>query len=103
MTMTFSDKIITIVRRYCFELFQQESSTQMSIADGLLRGVEFAVGTTFQSIDDCKNQLKILGLQNLKIRTSGFYRHQHIELIAFETQRFIEFIDQINCENILMI
>jgi len=98
--MTPSDKIITAVRQYCLDLFQSGLSTQQSIASGLLNGVEYFVGGQFENIAELKSDLKIVGQENLAIRTSGFSKSGHIKQIEIEQQKFIDFIDSLKLENI---
>ena len=96
--MTPSDKIVTTIRHYCLDLFQSGLSTQQSIASGLLNGVEYLVGQEFQNINNLKNELKVLGQKNLKIRTSGYSKQGHLKQIELENQKFIDFIDRLESE-----
>ena len=98
--MTPSDKIITLVRQYCLNLFQNGLSTQQSIASGLLNGVEYLVGKQFQNIDELKHELKQQGQDNLKIRTDGYSKAGHLKQIELERQNFINFIDQFDIQNV---
>ena len=64
--MTYSDKIITTVRQYCLDLFQDGLSTQQRIAKGLLNGVEYLVTKQFSNTADLKEEIKQVALLSLK-------------------------------------
>jgi len=99
-TMTSSDKIVTTVRHYCLDLFQNGFSTQKHIARGLLNGVEYLVGQEFQNINELKNELKLLGQNNLRIITSGYSKQGHLKQIELEIKKFINFIDHLTSGNL---
>ncbi|MBK9285869.1 MAG: hypothetical protein IPM51_16360 [Sphingobacteriaceae bacterium] len=98
--MTQSDKIITTVRQYCLNLFQSGLSTQQSIANGLLNGVEYIVGKQFDNLNDLKDELKQLAQDNLKIKTSGYSKAGHLKQIELERQKYVDFVDNLDIQNL---
>lgn len=101
--MKQSEKIITLIRRYCLDLFRNGMSTQQNIAEGLLNGVEYLVGTKNENIYELKNELKQLGQESLKAKTIsyGYSKPGHLKQIELERQKFIDFIDKIDLNNII--
>ena len=94
--MTHSDKIITVVRQYCLDLFQSGLSTQQRIAKGLLNGVEYLVGKQFPNLDDLKEEIKRLSLISLNEQTSGYTKDGHLKTIEAERQKFLDFINRLD-------
>ena len=114
--MTTTDKIITLARRYCSENFSfwadkysiEKSGNNNPYSDNdynifprynaltaILKGVETIVGKTFDSIDQCKNELKSLGQDSQTPFTKGKQNEIEKKAIQDERQKFINFIDTI--------
>lgn len=119
--MTTTDKIITLARRYCSENFSfwadkysnEKSGNNNPYSDNdynifprynaltaILKGVETIVGRTFDSIDQCKNELKSLGQDSQTPFTKGKQNEIEKKAIQDERQKFINFIDSITDQQI---
>jgi hypothetical protein len=119
--MTTTDKIITLAIRYCSENFSfwadkysnEKSGNNNPYSDNdynifprynaltaILRGVETIVGKTFDSIDQCKNELKYLGKDSQTPFTKGKQNEIEKKAIQDERQKFINFIDSITDQQI---
>ena len=114
--MDTTEKIITLARRYCIENFRfwtnrysiENSGNnnpysdndynifpRYNVLDAILKGVETLVGQSFESIDQCKCELKIIGQENQTPFTTG--KQNAIEKAAMldERQKFITFLNEI--------
>lgn len=121
--MTESERIITLARRYCINNFrywadryQKERKgddlpydylnsdynlfPRYQSLDAILKGVETLVGKIFTSTDQCKAELKVIGLSSQTPFTTGNYNEIHQKAIEDERQKFINFIDQIETEQL---
>lgn len=113
--MTPKEALITTARRYCIDngsywtnKYLKEGGGSRSYTDsdynifprynvlGAIRqGVETLVGQIFSSVDNCKNELKQVGLTSQSLFTTG--KHNSISLNAMQDERnkFVKFIDNI--------
>jgi hypothetical protein len=94
--MTSTDKIITLARQYCLDLFKSGMSTEQSIAKGLLNGVEYLVGRSFVNDIEVKNEIIHLAQASLKEATSGYSKEGHLRKIELERKKFIEYVEHLD-------
>lgn len=114
--MTTTDKIVTLARRYCSENFSfwankysieksgnnnpysdndYNSFPRYNALDAILKGVETIAGKSFDTPDQCKDELKSLGLDSQTLFTKGKKNEIEKKAIQDERQKFINFIDSI--------
>ena len=114
--MILTEALVTTARRYCMDnhsYWANRYSNEMSHNNNpysdndynlfprynalaaILLGVEIFVGQTFTSLDNCKQELKHIGLTSQTPFTSG--RQNDIERNAIQDERnkFVKFIDSI--------
>ncbi len=119
--MTDIEALITIARRYCIDnnkYWMDRYSKELSgnnnpysdndydlfprynALTAILQGVEIIVGQDFSSMDDCKDELKKLGLISQSRFTEG--KHNPIESKAIQEERnkFVDLIESINAIDI---
>jgi hypothetical protein len=141
--MTETESLITKARRYCTENFsywskryQEEMSgnnnpysdndydlfPRYNALNTILQGVETIVGKEFNSFEECKEELKIIGLETHSINTINSNKELHLlgkmskffgksgklnkierNAIHNERKKFVEFIDNQNLESVLNI
>jgi len=98
--MTTSEQIITLVRKYCLDLYDAGLSTQQRIAVGLLNGVEYLTGKQYEDYEILKTDIIKAAIKNLEEFTSAYSKKGHLQKIETEKQNFIQFVSQININKI---
>jgi len=121
--MTEIEKLITLARRYCIENihywtdYYTKSKTENSIkydysqhdynvfpryqtAEAILRGVETLVGKEFENIENCKKEIKELGLTSESAFTTGRLKGLQSLAIQNARQQFINYIDEITADQL---
>lgn len=69
-------------------------------AEAILRGIESLVGKVFDSVDQCKNEIKELGRTSQSHFTTGKLNGLQGKAIEDARQQFIDFVDQITVEQL---
>jgi len=115
LTMTPTDAMITAARRYCLDnhsfwcdKYSQEGSGSTNYSDrdydlfprynalsAILQGVEILVGQSFSSLDNCKAELKQVGLTSQSLFTTGKQNTIESNAIQNERTKFVTFLDSI--------
>lgn len=113
--MTPTDAIITAARRYCLDnhsfwidKYSQVCSGKTNYSDrdydifprynvlnAILQGVEILVGQSFSSVDNCKTELKHVGLTSKSLFTTGKQNTIESDAIQDERTKFVKYIDSI--------
>lgn len=119
--MTDIEKIITSARHYCIDNFNfwadkysNENSgnnnpysdndynlfPRYNVLSAILQGVETLVGQTFNSLDDCKQELKNVGLTSQSIFTTGRQNSIEKNTIQDERNKFVKYIDNLTTDDL---
>jgi hypothetical protein len=121
--VTQTEQILTLARRFCIDNilswtdYYKKTRTGNDIpydyskhdynvfpryqtSEAILRGIESLVGKTFDSIDQCKNEIKELGRTSQSHFTTGKLNGLQGKAIEDARQKFIDFIDDITVEQL---
>lgn len=121
--MTQTEQIVTLARRFCIEKilywtdYYKKTRTGNNLpydyskhdynvfpcyqtAEAILRGIESLVGKQFDSIDQCKSEIKKLGKTSESHFTTGKLNGLQGKAIEDTRQQFIDFVEQITVEQL---
>lgn len=121
--MTPTERVVTLARQFCIDNIQywtdyyekNRSGNNMpydyskhdynvfpryQTSEAILRGIETIVGKTYDSIEQCKNEIRELGLTSQSHFTTGKLNGLQGKAIEDARQKFVFFIDAITEEQL---